>query len=104
MEALARQPRDEGDARMVDQLPVHVVAALDHLTRPEREGVLATISAFSRHEQHGHAIPGTDRLFLIWAAPELRVIVRRAAPDAPVEVEDIVRPATLRAFAEVDAW
>jgi len=84
---------------MVDGLPVHVVAALDHVTAAERDGVLAVISAFSRHEREGTAIPGAEALYLLWAAPEMRVIVRRPNPDGPVEVEDVVRPATLRAFA-----
>ncbi len=88
---------------MVDQLPAHVLVALDHLTRSEREDVLAAISAFSHHERQGAAIPGPEPLYLLWAAPEMRVIVRRASPAAPVEVEDVVRPATLRVFAKADA-
>jgi hypothetical protein len=103
MEPAVWQPRDEEGARIVDQLPPHVVAALDRLTRAEQEGVLAAISAFSRHERQGVAIPGPDPLYLLWAAPEMRVIVRRASPSEPVEVEDVVRPATLRVFAEADA-
>jgi len=103
MEATVRQPQDDEDTRIVEQLPVHVVAALDHLTRSERDGVLAAIGAFSRHEQEGSAIPGTEPLYLLWATPEMRVIVRRANLDGPVEVEDVVRPATLRAFADAHA-
>lgn len=99
MEATAWRYGDDEAARMIDQLPAHVVAALDHLTLPERNGVLAAISAFSRHEREGTAIPGPEPLYLLWAAPEMRVIVRRATSEAPVEVEDVVRPATLRAFA-----
>lgn len=98
MEAATWQPRDEEDTRMVDGLPPHVAAALDHLSHAERDGVLAAISAFARHEREGVAIPGPEPLFLLWAAPEMRVIVRRASPNVPVEVEDVVRPATLRAF------
>ncbi len=103
MEATVWHPRDEGNARLIDRLPVHVVAALDHLTRAERDGVLAAIGAFSRHEREGAAIPGPEPLYLLWAAPELRVVVRRASPDGPVDVEDVVRPATLRAFADAHA-
>jgi len=84
---------------MVNGLPVHVMAALDHVTAAERDEVLTAISAFSRHEREGIAIPGAESLYLLWAAPEMRVIVHRAHPDGPVEVEDVVRPATLRAFA-----
>lgn len=100
MEAAAWQPRDEEDARILDRLPPHVLAALDQLTRTERDGVLAAVSAFSRHEREGNAIPAAESLYLLWAAPEVRVIVRRTSPSEPVEVEDVVRPATLRAFAD----
>jgi hypothetical protein len=65
--------------------------------------VLAAIGAFARHEREGSAIPAAESLYLLWAAPEVRVIVRRTNPSAPVEVEDVVRPATLRAFAQADA-
>ena len=99
MEAAAWQPRDAAGAHLIDELPPHVVAALDHLSHAERDGVLAAISAFARHEREGVAIPGPEPLYLLWAAPELRVIARRASLDGPVEVEDVVRPATLRAFA-----
>lgn len=103
MEAAAWQPRDEADARMVDQLPTHVTAALDRLTHAECDGVLAAITAFARHEREGVAIPGAEKLYLLWAAPEVRVIVRHASPDGSVEVDDVVRPATLRAFADAYA-
>lgn len=60
---------------MVDQLPVHVVAALDHLTHAERDGVFTAISAFARREREGAAMPGAGELYLLWAAPALRVVV-----------------------------
>jgi hypothetical protein len=103
MEAAAWQPQDEEDVRILDLLPPHVLAALDHLTRAERDGVLAAVRAFSHHEREGNAIPATESLYLLWAAPEVRVIVRRTSPSAPVEVEDVVRPSTLRALTEADA-
>lgn len=103
MEATAWQPRDAEEARILEALAPHVLAALDHLTRAERDGVLTAISAFARHEREGSVIPATESLYLLWAAPEVRVIVRRTSPSAPVEVEDVVRPATLRAFAQADA-
>src|SRR4051794_24835162 len=90
MEATAWQPHEEDEARMLDQLPPHVLAALDQLTRAERQGVLAGVRAFPRQEQEGRAIPATESLYLLWAAPEVRVIVRRTGPSAPVEVEDVV--------------
>ncbi len=103
MEAAARQPWDEEDARIVDQLPAHVAVALDHLTRAERDAALAAIGAFERHEREGAAIPGPEPLYLLWATPEVRVIVRRADSEGWVEVEDVVRPATLQAFADAYA-
>jgi hypothetical protein len=103
METATWQSRDEEDAEILDRLPPHVLAALDHLTRAEREGVLAAVGAFARHELEGSAIPSAQSLYLLWAAPDVRVIVRRTGPSEPVEVEDVVRPATLRAFAPADA-
>ncbi len=99
----AWSPRDAVDSRLLDELPVHVVVALDHLSAAERDGVLAAISAFAHHERAGVAIPGPEPLFLLWATPDLRVIVRRGRPEGPVEVEDVVRSATLRAFAAAQA-
>ncbi len=99
MEARLSQSQGDEDPQFIDALPVHVVAALDHVTPAERRGVRAAVEAFARHEQEGTAIPGPDPLFVLWAAPEVCVIVRRDDPAATVEVEDIVRPATLRLFA-----
>lgn len=84
-------------------LPPHVAAAPDYLTRAERAGALAAIGAFARHELEGAAIPGVESLYLLWAAPDLRVIVRRAGSSGRVEVKDVVRAATLHAFAAADA-
>jgi len=103
MQATAWQPQDEEDTRLLDQLPPHVLVALDYLTRSERDGILAAVRAFSRHDLAGSPIPNSDSLYLLWAAPEVRVIVRRTSPSGLVEVEDVVRPATLRAFAEANA-
>lgn len=103
MEAIVPQPRGQENDRLVAALPAHVVAALDHLAAAERSGVHAAIDAFTHQKLQGEAIPGPDPLFILWAAPEVRVIVRREDPTAPAEVEDIVRPATLRIFAQAHA-
>src|SRR5689334_7873860 len=99
MEAILPQSQADEDPQFIAALPAHVVAALDHVTPAERRGVRAAVEAFTRHEEEGAAIPGPEPLFVLWAAPEVRVIVRREDPAAAVEVEDIVRPATLRTFA-----
>ncbi len=99
MEAIQPWSQEDQDPQFIAALPAHVVAALDHLTSAERRGVRAAVEAFTRYEQEGATIPGPDPLFVLWAAPEVRVIVRRDAPAAVVAVEDIVRPATLRTFA-----
>lgn len=98
MEAAVSQT-DDDDARLIESLPAHVVAALDHLTPAERAGVRAALEAFTRGDHQGERIPDPEPLYLLWATPTVSVIVRRAGPEAPVEVEDIVRPATLRTFA-----
>ncbi len=92
--------RENGHDRLVAEIPDWVVAALDHVTSEERAGVFAVVEAFARHEVEGTILsgPSLDHFYMLHAAPELRVIVRRE-PGAPVEVEDIVRPATMRTFA-----
>jgi hypothetical protein len=99
MEAYVARSQADADSQFIDALPVHVVAALDHVTPAERRGVRAAVEAFARHEQEGVVIPGPEPLFVLWAAPELCVIVRSDDPAAAVAVEDVVRPATLRLFA-----
>ena len=102
MEVTTPEARDDA-ARRLAGLPAHVVAALDHLTPAERAGVQTALDLFTRRERTAEAIPGPDPLFVLWAAPEVRVIVRRSTPEAPVEVEDVVRPATLHTFAQAHA-
>lgn len=102
MEAMRPEARD-ATTRLLAELPAHVVAALDHLTPAERAGVQTALDLFTRHERTAEAIPGPEPLFVLWAAPEVRVIVRRSTPEAPVEVEDVVRPATLHTFAQAHA-
>jgi hypothetical protein len=99
MEALLPGSYDD-EARLIADLPAHVVAALDHLTLAEHTGVRTALDAFTRQERAGEAIPGPDPLYVLWAAPEVRLIVHRAGPEARVEVEDIARPAKLRTFAQ----
>jgi len=89
-----------GHDPLIAEMPSWVVAALDHVTPEERAGVFAAVEAFARHEVEGTIFsgPDLDHVYMLHAAPELRVIVRRE-PGTPVEVEDIVRPATMRTFA-----
>lgn len=98
MEALQNQRRDNGHQPLVAELPGQVIVALDHLTGEEREGVLDAVHAFARNEKDGARLPLPEPLYVLRAAPEVLVIVRRES-GAPVEVEDIVRPAALRNFA-----
>ena len=85
MEAhLARSLAAE-DARFLDTLPVHVVAALDHVTPPPQREVRAAVEAFTRHEQKGTAIPGPEPIFVLWAALELYV-------NVPVVTTPLRRP------------
>lgn len=87
-----------GRSSGVADFPSHVQVALDHVQPEEREGVLLIVSAFARGEAVGRRLPGSDPLFTLQAAPDLRVIVRREQ-GVPLQVIDVVRPATLRAFA-----
>ncbi len=94
--------RENGHDRLVAEIPDWVVAALDHVTPEERAGVFAAVEAFARHEVEGTILsgPNLDHFYMLRAAPELRVIVRRE-PGAPVEVEDIARPGAMRTIAGV---
>lgn len=98
MEVPLGQPRSNGHTRLVADLPLRVIVALEHLEDEEQEGVLAAVQAFAHREMDGRRISGSEPLYILRAAPEVRVIVRREG-EAPVEVVDIVRPATLRNFA-----
>ena len=99
METLHDQLQANGHRPLIADLPGQVIVALDHLTSEDREGVFAAIHAFASDVGKGTRLSGSEPMYILRAAPEVRVIVRRE-PDAPVEVEDIVRPATLRNFAD----
>jgi len=101
MEALEQQARKNGHERLVADFPGQVIVALDHLTSKEQQGVYAAVDTFARGEQDGRRLPLPEPLYVLRAAPDVLVIVRRE-PGAPVEVEDIVRPAALRNFADVN--
>lgn len=72
-----------------------VLMALDHLTAEERAEVDAAVLAFAGQTLTGTRIPGQEPIYLLPAAPEVQVIVLRE-PGAPIQIIDIVRPATLR--------
>ncbi len=99
MDTLQAQRAEYGYDQLVADFPSRVIMALDHLISDERAGVAAAVRAFARHETEGAPIPGSRSRYVLHAAPQVRVIVRRVA-DAPVDVEDIVRPATLKTFAD----
>lgn len=83
---------------LIADLPSRVIVALERLTCEEQESVLKAVQAFARDEIDGQCLSAQDSLYILDAAPEVRVIVRRE-PHAPVDVVDIVRPATLQALA-----
>src|SRR5690348_7105014 len=99
IEATASQPYDDRVDRLVAELHGRVIVALDHLTEAERVAVRAAVQAFARQQMEGKRLPDPEPLFLLRAAPEVLVIVRRE-PGLPVVVEDVVRPATWRRLAD----
>ena len=83
---------------MEDRRNGQVLVAFDRLTSDEQARVVASVQAFERREAGSVRLPGAEPLYVLHAAPEVLVIVRKE-PGAAVEVEDIVRPATLRNLA-----
>lgn len=74
-----------------DQLPPEEQAAVAAaFARLERQGAAAQGDALAR-------LPAEADLYLLRVAPEVRAILR-LAPQQPVEVLEIVRPAFLRLF------
>jgi hypothetical protein len=69
---------------------LHVTAALRTL---ERDGLSASTAPLGIVR-----LAGSEPLYALRAAPEVRMIVR-AEPGAAIEVVDIMRPAALRNFA-----
>ncbi|MDQ2831659.1 MAG: hypothetical protein M3Y74_21750 [Chloroflexota bacterium] len=102
--------QDEGDEQepLFAHPPGRVVIAYDQLTREEKEGVRTALHILEREGLNAPShlglvrLAGLEPLYVLCAAPEVRVIVRME-PGAPVEVEDIVRPETLRNFAHAGA-
>jgi hypothetical protein len=98
VEAPAGQPYRDGSAHLVGDLPGRVIVALDHLTAKERAAVYDTAQAFARQEIDGTRLPDAEPLFILRAAPDVLILVRRE-PGMPVTLEDIVRPATWQNLA-----
>ncbi len=102
--------QNEGDEQepLFAHPPGRVVIAYDQLTREEKEGVRTALHILGREGLNAPShlglvrLAGLEPLYVLCAAPEVRVIVRME-PGAPVEVEDIVRPETLRNFAHAGA-
>lgn len=98
MGTLQNREQGNGHKPLVAELPRRVIVALDHLTSAEREGVSAAVDAFARRQVDGTRLASPEPLYMLRAAPDVLVIVRREEGQ-PLEVEDVVRPATLRNFA-----
>ncbi len=102
-----RDERDEHEPPFTNP-PGRVVIAYDQLTREEKEGVRTAFRILERDGVNASShlslvrLAGPEPLYVLHAAPEVRVIVRME-PGAPVAVEDIVRPETLRNFAHASA-
>ncbi len=99
MDTMQAEVEQDEIVSLAANFPSRVIVALEHLTNDERTRVITTVNAFTHHEVNGTPIPGSSSHFVLHAAPEVRVIVRRVAGGS-VEVEDVVRPATLKAFAD----
>lgn len=96
MEAVENHHPDDAHTALVADLPGQVLVALDHLTPDERAGVFATLQAFARGQRDGTRVPGAEPLYVLRAAPEVLVFVRRPHAGQPVEAVDILRPAAVR--------
>ncbi len=77
--------------------------AFDQLKEDEKQRVLDVLG---RIEREGVDAPGLDvtkrgglpPLYFLRAAPDV-IVILRAEPGQPIEVRDIVQPATLESFA-----
>ena len=105
MELPVTRDTTDGDMRLRADVPRRVIIAFDQLTEGEKSAVLATLHTLARDGLPPPSgtpaimrLAGPEPLYSLRAAPEVRVIVR-AAPGAPIDVVDIVRPAALRNFA-----
>ncbi len=96
MEAVQNHRPDDGHTDLVAELPGQVLVALDHLTPDERASVFAALQAFARGQREGTRVPGAEPLYVLRAAPEVLVFVRRPPAGRPVEAVDILRPAAVR--------
>ncbi len=84
-------------------IPGEAGAAISQLTDAEQEAVrrgLAILQRYGVHDAPAHSIDKLDSPEPLYAlrvpdAPDVRVVVR-VAPDATIEVEDVVRSSTLR--------
>ncbi len=84
-------------------IPGEAGAAISQLTEAEQEAVRRGLAVLQEYgARGGSSLPvdplnGPDPLYLLRLpdAPDVRVVVR-VFPDGVVEVEDVVRPKTLR--------
>lgn len=61
MKAPLRQPRSHEHARLVADLPLRVIVALEHLENEEQEEVLTAVQAFAHREMDGRRISGSEQ-------------------------------------------
>jgi hypothetical protein len=100
MKAVQPSARHEGPGRSI-VIPSRVLAALDHFEPTEQSAVrqvfqeLQHLSVGAPADPRLRRIAGDEPIYLLSAAPRVRLFVR-LAPDAPVEVLEIVRPETLQ--------
>lgn len=99
---IGRQERD-GFRRLRADVPNRVVVAFDQLTGDEQQSVLDTIEKIERvgldtTQLDAQRLGGPTPLYAIRTAPDVIVIIQ-VEQDGPVEVRDIVQPATLESFA-----
>lgn len=108
MKAVQPSARHEGPGRSI-VIPSRVLAALDHFDPAEQSAVrrsfqeLQHLPAGAPADPRLRRIVGDEPIYLLSAAPQVRLFVR-LAPDAPVEVLEIVRPETLQRMFSAGSW
>jgi len=102
MEHQIRQPGADARSQLYTTFN-RAAIAFDQLQEDEKQRVL---DALGRVEREGVDAPGLDvtkrggppPLYFLRAAPNV-IVILRAEPGQPIEVRDIVQPATLESFA-----
>lgn len=105
MELVSNPDGEDGPERLGADVPLRVVIAFDQLTDDEKRAVLAALRILEREGLQATSasvdmqrLAGSEQLYALRAAPDVRVLVR-APMNGHIEVVDIIRPAALRNFA-----